>query len=60
MIQAMIACIFVFYVTLSFGLVNIGSVSTEIEYMKIFFEGDFLLTSIFQNATSRWIHAISA
>lgn len=53
MIQAVTACIFVFYITLPFGLVNIVSVSTETENKKTHFEGDFLLTSIFQNALSR-------
>lgn len=53
MIQAVTACIFVFYITLPFGLVNIVSVSTETDKRKTHFEGDFLLTNIFQNALSR-------
>lgn len=47
MIQAMIACIFVFYVTLSFGLVNIGSVSTEIRVYENFLWRWFLVNQYF-------------
>lgn len=49
----MTACIFIFYITLPLELVNIVSVSTETGNKKTLFEGDFLLTNIFQNALSR-------
>lgn len=47
------ACIFGYYITLLFGLVNNVYVSTEIKNKKTPFEGDFLLTSIFHNALAK-------
>lgn len=51
------ACIFGYYITLLFGLVNNVYVSTDktlqIKKKKTPFEGDFLLTSIFHNALSK-------